>query len=272
MDQSKEFRLRISYRQRTKLHDALIHANTRHRHNLLNSIELGSYRRHDILADMQRINQRLFAAIVACAVILPLIAPNNVATARDDDREESGPSKEVYAKSQNRHSRVPNTKRLSPEQTEAIYQSNWGPLAKSYSRSGDEIAREYTNWRRANSASYPSFSHGRRFLNNYLNQKAKAYLNYKSAGILPTGAVIAKDSFAVGENGEFIAGPLFIMEKMPPGFNYVSGNWRYSTIAPDGALVGRTNGKNSDGMKFCISCHLAAEKNDHLFFFPKAYR
>jgi len=205
-------------------------------------------------------------------MISALFALNNGAAARDDDSEESGFSKDTYGKTQNRHSRVPNTKRLSPKQAEALYQSNWRQLAKSYSRSGDKTARDYTNWRRANSAPYPSFSHGRRFLNNYLNPKAKAYLNYKGASILPTGAVIAKDSFAVGENGEFIAGPLFVMEKMPPGFNYVSGNWRYTTIAPDGALVGRTNGKNSGGMKFCISCHLAAEKNDHLFFFPKAYR
>jgi hypothetical protein len=48
------------------------------------------------------------------------------------------------------------------------------------------------------------------------------YLNFKDAGKLPTGAGIAKDSFAVAKNRKFIAGPLFLMEKMPPGFNYLA--------------------------------------------------
>ena len=221
---------------------------------------------------MRKINQYLFAAVATCAVTMALVVPRNAAIAQDRDAEEDGLSKDTSGKTQNRHSRVPNTKRLESEQAETLYQKNKAQLTSSYSRSGDKIARDYTKWRRANTAPYPSFSHGRRFLNNYLNSKAKAYLNYKNAGKLPTGAVIAKDSFAVAKNGKIIAGPLFLMEKMPPGFNYVSGNWRFTTIAPDGTMVGQTNGTNSDGMKFCITCHLAAEKHDHLFFFPKEYR
>jgi hypothetical protein len=202
---------------------------------------------------MRKINQYLFAGIAACAVTMALVAPRNAAITQDRDTEEGGLSKDAAGKTQNRHSRMPDSKRLESEQAETLYQSKKAKLTSSYSRSDDKIARDYSKWKRANSAPYPSFSHGRRFLNNYLNSKAKAYLNYKDAGKLPTGAVIAKDGFAVAKNGKFIAGPLFLMEKMPPGFNYVSRNWRYTTIAPDGTLVGQTNGKNSDSMKFCIT-------------------
>ena len=89
---------------------------------------------------------------------------------------------------------------------------------------------------------------------------------------MPAGAVIAKNSFPVNENGEFKLGPMVVMEKMPAGFYYLSGDWRYTTVLPDGSVVGQTKGANADRVDFCIKCHLAAEKRDHLFFFPKAFR
>lgn len=148
---------------------------------------------------MQRINQSLFAAIGVCAGIFALTALNSGAIARDEESEENGLPKDTYSETQQRHSREPNTKQLPAKQAEALYQSNQSLLTESYRRSGDITARDYTDWRRANSAPYPSFSHGRRFLNNYLNSKANVYLNYKDAGEMPTGAIIAKESFAVGE-------------------------------------------------------------------------
>ena len=79
------------------------------------------------------------------------------------------------------------------------------------------IARRFSNWERANTKRYPSFSHERRYLNNYLNQKAENYLNYERVGRSHVSAIIVKDSFAVDQSGAFMHDPLFIMEKMLAG-------------------------------------------------------
>jgi len=64
-----------------------------------------------------------------------------------------------------------------------------------------------------------------------------------------------------------------VMEKMPQGFNPVSGDWRYTMIMPDGSLFGVTNAEGSDRVEFCVTCHkMAGEQTDHLFYIPERYR
>ena len=55
-------------------------------------------------------------------------------------------------------------------------------------------------------------------------------------------------------------------------FNYVSGDWRYTMVMPDGSLYGTTKGDGAERVEFCIGCHLARETQDHLFLVPEAYR
>ena len=107
---------------------------------------------------------------------------------------------------------------------------------------------------------------------NHVNETARAYGNFEKAGKFPEGSVIAKDSFSITETVGILLGSLFVMEKMPRGFNYVSGDWKYSVIKPDGRLFGETNGKGSGRVEYCITCHLAREAFDHLFFVPEAVR
>ena len=59
---------------------------------------------------------------------------------------------------------------------------------------------------------------------------------------------------------------------MPVGFNYASGDWRYTLIQPHGSVSGSTNGEHADNVKFCVSCHLAVEKKDDLFFVTNEFR
>ena len=113
---------------------------------------------------------------------------------------------------------------------------------------------------------------GNHFLNNYANPIAIAYGEYEGAGRLPVGAVIAKDSFAVADSGGILLGPLFIMEKMPQGFSYVSGDWKFTLVKPDGTLFGETNGPGAGRVEYCITCHLARVRFDHLYFIPEAFR
>ena len=90
---------------------------------------------------------------------------------------------------------------------------------------------------------------------------------------MPQGAILAKDSFAVTEIGDVFSGPLFVMEKMQPGFNPASADWRYTMIMPDGSLLGTTNGDGSARVKFCVTCHeVVRADRDHMFYVPKGLR
>ena len=171
-----------------------------------------------------------------------------------------------------RHFRLRNPADLSNGEADSIYRKIRGKMARNYASSGVEAARTYQKWPLYNVAPLRSATHGRRFVNHYANAIASAYGDYETAGRLPAGSIVAKDSFAVTDDNKTLPGPLFLMEKMPAGFNYVSGDWRYTMIMPDGSLFGTTNGVGSNKVKFCIACHLAVEKQDHLYFPPKQFR
>jgi len=171
-----------------------------------------------------------------------------------------------------RHFRVRNPAHLTSQQAAQIYRRLHDVMASGYRLSRDPSAASYQGWPRYNTAPYVSATHGQRYVNNYANPAAAAYGKFEAAGRLPVGAIIAKDSFTVAKDGVVAPGPLFLMEKMPAGFSYVSGDWRYTMIMPDGSLFGRTKGENAERVEFCIACHLAREKTDHLYFIPKAWR
>jgi hypothetical protein len=171
-----------------------------------------------------------------------------------------------------RHFRVRDIAEMSAGERQAGYMQIRKQLQAGYAISGNSAAKEYQKWSLVNTAPYRSSTHGQRFINNYVNNKASAYRNFEASGPLPIGAIIAKDSFVATTDGEVSPGPLFLMEKMAKGFNYVSGDWRYSMIMPDGSVFGITKGVNAERVDFCIGCHLAREKFDHLFYVPNEYR
>jgi hypothetical protein len=59
---------------------------------------------------------------------------------------------------------------------------------------------------------------------------------------------------------------------LPPGFNYVTADWKYTEILPDGTPLGETNGEGAERVEYCIACHLAVEHQDHLYFIPEQDR
>ena len=80
-------------------------------------------------------------------------------------------------------------------------------------------------------------------------------------------------AIAVTEAGGVFSGPLFVMEKMPAGFNPKSGDWRYTMIMPDGSLMGVNGGAGSARMEFCVTCHAVVGRNqDHMFYVPEDVR
>jgi len=162
--------------------------------------------------------------------------------------------------------------KLGPDKAEAIYHRMLKRLRAAYALSGERTAGAYARWQRFNLAPYESEQHGGRYLNNYGNTASRAYGRFESAGILPPGAIIAKDSFSVNKDGQVMPGPLFIMEKMAPGFDAKSGDWRYSQIMPDGSILGISKGPGGENMEFCADCHARVTRQDHLFFLPQDYR
>ena len=171
------------------------------------------------------------------------------------------------------HFKVERPADLSDADALTIYEKILDEIVEGYSLSKNPAAMQYRRWRRFNKAPYRSATHGERFVSNYANKIGEAYGRYEGMGTMPVGAVLAKDSFAVTSGGDVFIGPLFLMEKMPAGFNPSSRDWRYVMIMPDGSLFGETKGEGSQRVEFCITCHEAAgAENDHLFFIPEAYR
>ena len=171
------------------------------------------------------------------------------------------------------HFRVERPADLSDADALVIYERIAAEMVAGYRLSGLEQAADYRRWPRFNTTPYRSATHGERFVNNFANPIARSYGTFEDAGVMPRGTVIAKDSFAVTARGEVFSGPLFIMEKMAPGFLARSRDWRYTMIMPDGSLFGATRGQESERVEFCITCHqTAGEANDHLFFIPESYR
>ena len=172
-----------------------------------------------------------------------------------------------------RHFRVDRPASLSDAAALTVYLRILDEMAAGYRLSEQPGAGSYRMWRRYNRTPYRSATHGERFVNNYANTTAKAYGRYEAFGAMPVGSVLAKDSFAVTNRGDVFLGPLFLMEKMPAGFDAESQDWRYSMIMPDGSLFGTTNGEGSERVAFCITCHKAVdEKHDQMFFVPEKYR
>ena len=172
-----------------------------------------------------------------------------------------------------RHFRVDRPANLSDADAETVYSQILDEIVAGYELSGDPTAADYRTWRRYNKAPYRSATHGERYVNNYGNDVGKVYAGFGKNGAMPQGTVLAKDSFAVTSRGDVFTGPLFVMEKMAPGFLPEARDWRYSMIMPDGSLFGQTKGPGSERVEFCITCHKAAGDDlDHLFYVPDDYR
>ena len=95
---------------------------------------------------------------------------------------------------------------------------------------------DYRNWTPANTAPAAPGFHGGRFLLTWVNTVgAEEYLKYADENVnVPTGTVIAKESFAVTDDGKVQKGPLFLMEKVVAGVSPETDDWFYMMVAPNG--------------------------------------
>lgn len=185
----------------------------------------------------------------------------------------AGPDGRAIAQAPTGHPRIVRPAELDAARAESIYRAIRGRLTAAYGMSDDPLAQAYVTWRRLNRHPYQSSQHGDRYVNNYANDIARNYGPSRISGPLPVGSQVAKDSFIVTRGGDILVGPLAVMEKMPPGFDATTGDWRYMMIDAAGNVVGMTGGPNPDRMKFCNDCHLKAPPGqDRLFFVPRRAR
>jgi hypothetical protein len=156
-----------------------------------------------------------------------------------------------------------------------VYDCLLDELDSVYAKSGKDAAGKFTDWRRYSQRPYVSATHGGRYVQNYANPTAKAYGSFETAGEMPAGSVLVKDSFTVSKaSGKARFGPLFIMEKMPDGWYAKSDDWRYTMIMPNGQVAGTTKGKGSGNVQFCIQCHKVGSGPDvdSMMFLPANLR
>ena len=185
----------------------------------------------------------------------------------------SAQAQSVDLTSPDQHFTVQQPRVLDAKEALAVYQNVRARMFSGYSGARNPAIADLDQWPVYNSAPYRSATHGQRYVNNYANPMARAYGRYEASGPMPVGAVLAKDSFTVTGKGDVFAGALFLMEKMPAGFNQASHDWKYTMIMPDGSLFGTTKGDGSKRVAFCITCHEAvAEKHHQMFFVPEEYR
>jgi hypothetical protein len=155
----------------------------------------------------------------------------------------------------------------------ALYDCLKTEMIAGYRKSKDRFAGAYGKWPTFNATPYVSDTHGARLVNNYASPTvAKAYGLFEKLRKMPTGSLLAKDSFTVTSAGAGAPGPVFLMEKMVKGWNAETADWKYTMVMPGGDVFGRTKGTNAQGMAFCHECHVASEDNDFMMFMPEEFR
>ncbi|MDA0260773.1 MAG: hypothetical protein O3A21_01045 [Proteobacteria bacterium] len=152
-------------------------------------------------------NSWLIASGVAAALLVAGAAGMAQST-KDDDLllEDKG------------HLKIERPAKLSKEDAEKIYQRVGPRMARGYAAAGDPITGAFRKWRRYNISPYRSATHGNRYVNNYGNDNARPYGRLSPGEQMPAGAILVKDSFTVTADGDVFGGALFVMEKLPEGY------------------------------------------------------
>ncbi|WP_298985242.1 cytochrome P460 family protein [uncultured Roseibium sp.] len=146
---------------------------------------------------------------------------------------------------------------LSGGEAESVYDCLKADLQAGYQEGpkrwiSEDFVKDYPGWTKASAFPAAPGFHGGRFLVTYVNAiGADEYLKYKPEDVqVPAGTKIAKESFAIDDDGKVSKGPLFLMEKVSAGTSPETGDWYYMMVAPTGAP------QAVNVMTACSECHL----------------
>ena len=120
-----------------------------------------------------------------------------------------------------------------------------------------EIGADWATYVKMNTTPVSSETHGGRLVDTYVNPMgAAAYLDENAE--IPIGTVLVKTS----QEPDGSPGPLFVMEKKPPGFAPEQGDWYYAIhwAAPSAAWTKKLGGPiywrtPSHRANYCFECH-----------------
>ena len=163
---------------------------------------------------------------------------------------------------------------ITQEEANALYDCIQASLLEGYSKATDVPGvPQYRDWPLVTTAPLVSATHGRMFVNHFVNEAgAEIYKKWEDmdGAKFPVGTIFAKESFRVTKKGEVKRGPLFLMEKVAA--DQAPDGWVYTRLFPNGKYQ-RTGGNKSEKMVFCHDCHAATlEDQDAAFFPPEEYR
>lgn len=145
---------------------------------------------------------------------------------------------------------------LTGDEAQAVYDCLKEDLRAGY-RQGpkrwvpEAYVLDYPGWTRVSAFPAAPGFHGGRFLVTYVNATgAGEYMKYKTENVqIPAGTLIAKETFAVDDDGKVNKGPLFLMEKVATGKSPKTDDWYYMMVAPNGVP------QAVDVIAACSECH-----------------
>jgi Cytochrome P460 len=151
------------------------------------------------------------------------------------------------------------TRMMSSKDMPADDGATFGPLA---------VGADYASYVKMNTSPVSSETHGGRLVDTYVNAiGAAAYLDADAE--MPAGTVIVKTSVETKDGastGE--AGPIFVMEKRPAGFDPEHGDWAYAIHweAPPPRWAKQFGGpiywrSPSRRVAYCVECHDNYDRN-----------
>jgi hypothetical protein len=131
---------------------------------------------------------------------------------------------------------------LTGDEAEAVYDCLKADLQAGYQKGAKrwipkDFVKDYPDWTKVSAFPAAPGFHGGRFLVTYVNAiGAEEYLKYKPENVsIPAGTKIAKESFAISDDGKVSRGPLFLMEKVAAGKSPKTDDWYYMMVGPNGA-------------------------------------
>ena len=131
-----------------------------------------------------------------------------------------------------------------------------------------DVGADWKTYAKVNRASFESLTHGKRWVDIYVNQIGLAA--YQSDAPFPVGTVIVKASVEAADGKPTdVAGPLFVMAKREAGFGPEHEGWWYGlhweSVPP--SWVGKLGAKQvywrspSNKVDYCLGCHESYDRN-----------
>lgn len=163
---------------------------------------------------------------------------------------------------------------IKPAEAQRLYDCVAAQMVKGYAKArGLAGVPDYRTWKLVSSAPLVSATHGRMFVNHWVNAKgADLYTKWEEmeGAKFAVGTIFAKESFRITKTGSVKLGPLFLMEKVAA--DKAKDGWVYTRLFTNGKFQ-RTNGPGHKKMRFCHDCHASTiEDYDGAFFPPEEYR